>query len=711
MLRQLYPILLSITIALAIGVNMHPGEARNWIHQAEQWGAQVLRDSLQTTVVLADEALSNSSQAGYASTDPSGGSAANGYNSYSDPYAVPSSDPAWTYVDDGNTSTARLSAPVAPSAAYGNYPAASTGAPYTATSGTPSVGPSSASAPASGANVYPRVLADGSQPTDNMYRAQPDPVYGAGALTPSGTNPLRPSMPREAPWAAGTDGAYTSNPPQTYRPAKPAAQLGSRYPKGMWAGDYKDFRGVPESVKPTGQDAMGYLPPPDVQSTAATVNRYLPPPSQGAAAMVTPTAPRYPVPYQAQHSSQYPATNVPPIPSPQTASGATTAGAAPPAYPRQQQPIASQSPPVPTTPSMGQAPGVPTVASVPREYRPAPPATAPTAAATTAAAVPCEGAQVLAWVGSEVLLASEVLPAVHETMNAIKDIDKVPEEELEAARKALLKRYLVQFIELKLYYVDAKRNFPPEALEQFSKQLGLQFEEQEVPSRLERLKLSSRRELEEKLAKWGSSLDQEKRAFVERVIAMEWKRQSQKKKEEVTHEQLLDYYHAHIADYEHPTRVRWEHLKVSFSRHSNKAEAWQLIAGMGNAVQQGRPLAEVAKESSEGVLASGGGQRDWLTQGSLKSDVLDKALFTLPVGTMSRILEDETGFHIVRVVEREDAYRTAFEKVQTEIREKLQKEQEEAHAREFIERLREEIPVRTIFDKPTADAEAASPPK
>ena len=580
MLRQLYPILLSITIALAIGVYMHPGEARKWIDQAEQWGTQVFRDSLQATAVLADEALSSSSRAGYASTDPSVGAAANGYNSYADPYAVPTNDPAWTYVDDGNTSTARLAAPVAPQTAYGNYPAntatyppANTATPYYATNGTPSGSPNSQPAPANGASVYPRVLADGAQPTDNMYRAEPDPVYGAGGPTQSATNPLRPSMPREAPWAAGTDGVYTSNPPQSYQPAKPATQLGTRYPKGMWAGDYQDFRGVPESVKPTGQDARGYLPPPDPQTAEAEVNRYLPPPSQGTATATTPNIPQYP--------SQYPTSNVPLTPSPQTAYGAIAAGAAPPAYPQQQQPIAPPSRYTPTTPSTGQTPGVPMVASVPRDYTRTSPAIPPVAAATAAAAVPCEGAQVLAWIGSEVLLASEVLPAVNEALSGNENIDKATEKEIAAARTVLIKRFLPQFIKFKLYYVDAKRNLPPEALEQFGKQLALQFEEQEVPSRLKRLKLSSRRELEEQLAKWGTSLDQEKRAFVERVIAVEWERQSQKKKEEVTHEQLLDYYHAHAADYEHPTRIRWEHLEVNFSRHPNKAEAWQLIAGMG----------------------------------------------------------------------------------------------------------------------------------
>ena len=70
---------------------------------------------------------------------------------------------------------------------------------------------------------------------------------------------------------------------------------------------------------------------------------------------------------------------------------------------------------------------------------------------------------------------------------------------------------------------------------------------------------------------------------------------------------------------------------------------------------------------------------------------------------MSAILEDETGFHIVRVVEREDAYRTPFKEVQEAIREKLKNEHRQTQMAEFVERLRQEIPVWTVFDEQSAE--------
>jgi len=319
----------------------------------------------------------------------------------------------------------------------------------------------------------------------------------------------------------------------------------------------------------------------------------------------------------------------------------------------------------------------------------------------------CEGAQILSRVGSELVLACEVLPIVNETLSGVKGIEEAEESDLAKAREQLIRKILPNNIEMKLLYVDAKRNLPPEAIENIKQQLGKRFEEVEVSERLKKLELNSRRELEEQLMKWGTSLEHEKRAFIEKAIAQQWVFEKLRKDEQITHEELLDYYQAHATKYDHPTRVRWEHLETTFERHPNKREAWQLIATMGNAVQQGRPFAEVAKERSEGVMASSGGQRDWLTQDSLKSEVLDRSLFSLPVGTMSPILEDETGFHIIRVVEREDAYRTPFEEIQGEIREELKEEHKQARLKEFIERLREEIPVWTVFDKQTADSGAA----
>jgi peptidyl-prolyl cis-trans isomerase C len=77
---------------------------------------------------------------------------------------------------------------------------------------------------------------------------------------------------------------------------------------------------------------------------------------------------------------------------------------------------------------------------------------------------------------------------------------------------------------------------------------------------------------------------------------------------------------------------------------------------------------------------------------------LDRALFELPIGQLSPIIEDETGYHIIRVLERHPAGRTPFTEVQKEIKKKLQEEKRKAAFAEYVARLRREIPVWTIYD-------------
>ena len=79
-----------------------------------------------------------------------------------------------------------------------------------------------------------------------------------------------------------------------------------------------------------------------------------------------------------------------------------------------------------------------------------------------------------------------------------------------------------------------------------------------------------------------------------------------------------------------------------------------------------RPLAAVARADSDGRTAAAGGLRDWTTKGSLAAEELDRALFGLPIGQLSPILESDTGYHIVRVIDRQEATRTSFPEAQDE---------------------------------------------
>lgn len=321
-------------------------------------------------------------------------------------------------------------------------------------------------------------------------------------------------------------------------------------------------------------------------------------------------------------------------------------------------------------------------------------------------AVPCESAEILARVGSEVVLASEVNAAVNEIL--AQHQGKIPVDQMEAQRRVLLKKLLEQRIEVKLIYQDACRAIPKENLDKFKDRLGEQFESMEIPRRMKLAQVTSRRELDEKMRALGTSLEREKKAYLERVIAQQWLHQQAKVEGEISHEEMLAYYYEHLAEFERPARARWEQLTVRKAKFPSEAEARAALARMGNLVLDGAPLAEVAKAQSHGPTASQGGFRDWTTQGSLLSTTLDQALFGLPVGQLSQILEDDREFHIIRVVERQDAARVPFTEAQVEIREKINDQRQKTAREAYLARIKQQIPVWTVFDNASGRNEEAT---
>ncbi len=314
--------------------------------------------------------------------------------------------------------------------------------------------------------------------------------------------------------------------------------------------------------------------------------------------------------------------------------------------------------------------------------------------------VPYERATLLARVGSEVILAGELLGAANEILEEMKD--RIPPGEEERYKQMIMKQLLRRRLEAKLIYQDAARSIPPEALNRFREELGKEFEEREIPRRLKSLGLSSRQQLEQQLQSLGSSLEQEKTAFIESVIARQWLQQQRGEKPKqvtaVDPEELLEYYRTHLAEFERPGRVLWEQLMIRKRPDRSDAQSRDLLAVLGNRVLSGEPFEDVARDGSEGPTAAQGGIREWTVQGSLRSQILEEALFQLPVGRLSAILEDESGFHIVRVRRREEARRIPFEEAQPEIREKLQEQREKEKIVEYLDKLRREIPVWTIYD-------------
>jgi len=310
---------------------------------------------------------------------------------------------------------------------------------------------------------------------------------------------------------------------------------------------------------------------------------------------------------------------------------------------------------------------------------------------------PCEDARILARVGPEVVLVGDVIALVVDAQ--LKDLDEpIPEE----YRERILKMALPRAIVTKLMYIEAKREIPEENFPHIEKELRGIFYQKGIPQMMKRAKVSTVPELSKKLTDLGTSLEWQQQLFFERALGQQWMSMQVKLDEPVSPEAMLGYYREHATDYDHPARARWEELMVSFAKSPSREAAYQRLAQLGNQVKDGLPFAEAARRGSDGVTAADGGARDWTTRGSLVSEKLDAALFGLPVGAMSPIVESDVGVHIIRVAERQDAHRTPFADVQEEIRKKIQDGRGDEKVQTYVARLKDSTPVWTIYDEAVA---------
>jgi hypothetical protein len=314
-----------------------------------------------------------------------------------------------------------------------------------------------------------------------------------------------------------------------------------------------------------------------------------------------------------------------------------------------------------------------------------------------------EAALVVARVGPEVVLEADLLtPKALEWLAQLPP--GLPPEKLREIRLQICQQVIDQHIESLLVYVDACREIPEDKLPEIRKSVDTAFNETQLPQMMEEEGVSNSLEYERRLRERGSSLDRMRKMFFERGLAQEWLRKNTGGSFEIPHADLIAWYQNHLEEYDIQARAKFEIITVKAGLKRSRTQAWEIMAGMGNEILGGRPFAEVAKSRSEGPTASTGGVYDWTTKGSLALKKIDEAIFTLPVGELSAIIEDGDALHIVRVTERQEAGRTPFIEAQVGIRQKLIDQKRKAAVDEYLAKLRARTPVWTVFDDPAGNA-------
>lgn len=316
-----------------------------------------------------------------------------------------------------------------------------------------------------------------------------------------------------------------------------------------------------------------------------------------------------------------------------------------------------------------------------------------------------EASVVLAIVGDQSVLTGDLLWQVNSML--APHIGVAPEEELAKARVEIMQRLLPKVIENKLVFMDFLRTIPRDKFPDIEARIYKEFNKTKLPKLLEEAKLESAAELDAELRGMGSSLAKQQRLFLEQLVGQQMVQQNVQMNREITHDDMLKYYYAHAEDYDRPADVKWERIMVRWSEYPTKLAAIETLGKAGNRIHRGgEPFAAVAREVSQGPNASLGGLFESTKKGSLKSETIERAIFALPIGKMSTIINDEEGCHIIRVVARKEDGRTPFEEVQPDIKLSIRKERFESQVMDYLSKLKKETIVQTIFDEPAAQVAA-----
>ncbi len=343
-------------------------------------------------------------------------------------------------------------------------------------------------------------------------------------------------------------------------------------------------------------------------------------------------------------------------------------------------------------------------------------ASAPVGAQEASSPQPMPECQVLARANGQVIVAYDVLWQVNLILE--KNKGRIPPDKIEEITQDLIRQHVMMMVDTRIAYGDFRATVPQADIKAIHERLATVFDEQEVPKLMKGVGVDDRKALEPRLYALQTSLRERRDDFFTTMIARQWVTESVKIDRTVTHEQLLTYYESHAKDFAVANRARWEELMVRFDRFQDKSAAYRELAEIGNVAFQTMESAnpapdqpvfgDLARQRSHGLEASDGGVHDWISKGSLAADRLDEALFTLPVGQLSPIVESPYGFHIVRVLERQEAGTTPFTKVQEEIRGAIINERQQKAYDEHLAGLRSKARIWTAWDGDLAGPEYAA---
>lgn len=309
--------------------------------------------------------------------------------------------------------------------------------------------------------------------------------------------------------------------------------------------------------------------------------------------------------------------------------------------------------------------------------------------------------KIVARVNDKVILDEEVRDAVMPMLLGM------PPEERSRAYHTLYSRELQKIIDRELVIMDLTEHFgksKPQYIAKLKEAASAEFRKyvRSIKDNMEKkggVKVKSDEELYKLLRASGLNLDGYRRHQERNYMSMEYLKAIifPMVRDSVNRQEIVDYYTQHAADFETVDRVHWQHIFIDASQYRGRQEAATFAYQIAERARRGEDFTKLVKEYDNGDAAWRGGEGVWSTPTEVQPHDLSPVLFRMRPKEVGPVIEVANGFHIVRLLEREHAGRKPLDdKLQTEIRRKLQGEIAEREMRRVISEFRRKAAIDVI---------------
>jgi len=150
------------------------------------------------------------------------------------------------------------------------------------------------------------------------------------------------------------------------------------------------------------------------------------------------------------------------------------------------------------------------------------------------------------------------------------------------------------------------------------------------------------------------------------------------------HTEILNYYETHAKAFSNKPQVKFRQIVTN-----NLREARDLLKRLG----KGEDFEALARLASVAPEAKNGGLVGWVGKGELEKS-MDKALFSLKPGQISKIIHSPYGYHIFQVLASRPAGIKPLLEVTPEIERELVREKRQAFLAEWLKKRRKRVTVK-----------------